>query len=285
MTLYFVSNGTFMKVKWLKLLILGILAAVAYSAAWSTPIENRVTEELLAEGNSIQQSTVDGLLTMIDLGFSWDKEDDWMAYHNLEYFRPFSLATVLKILNLIQKAATEGNTKVDVDRLMLYVFERPLRTTIETQRLQEVMRILPPSEAKRLAAVAMSTYSHLKMEAVAALYGMISSFSQNPTQQILTALNLIALGENVVEAESILLLHLQNPNHAGIVLFYTDNSILNKVTDRVLTAMEESLSSFNGQPRDELVKSIKDLRQSRRSALLNTSVCNSFLEENLFIED
>jgi hypothetical protein len=254
--------------------LLAILGTFSPSAL-ATPREREVTETLLREGYTFPQSTISSLLQMIKKGETWDSSDRWMPYHNLERFMPYSEETSSRILNFIYEAVVSQNSNVEINRLLIGLYDNAIHSTEYIEKLSEVMRFLPPSEAKRLTAVMLSRFAAKRTEAVQCLESLMSFFSDKPLLQILTAYNLLVLHEHVADAESALINNLQHQETADVVFLYARGSFGAYVSDRVVNEMKRK--NWPGTER-----SLATILEQRKPDIATSAAkCSKVLNENV----
>lgn len=262
-----------------RLLILVLFLCAPSLPARASQKDREITETLLNEGYMLQESTVDGLLQMIDQGYSWDPTDRWMAYHNLERFYPFSEQTSLQILDRIHTAIVKKNPNVDIVRLLLGIYEQRIHSQDFYLKIKKILSLLPPSEAKRLAAVILSRFAPERAGAVQCLRSLLDRFADQPTLQIITAFNLLELDEYSEDAEAALSSNLRQPKPAELVFLYARNAFAKQVSDRLFAKLKDSLKQFAGTDLRWAELSLKEILTKRTSVEKSiTDECSSELE-------
>lgn len=227
-----------------KTLIVGLSLFMAFDLVAKPKDEAQVTLRLMDQGYTIRQATVDYLLKDIENGHYVTSDEPILPYTLLGEFYPYSNETSIKILDVVLRALENKETSVNIDRLIGRFVNDRLRPRLFVEKLHQIMVKLPPSEAKRWAAVALAQYASHRAEAVECLKELMEFFVSDEAHHMYTAFSLLKIGEHVEEAENVLIGHLKNPNSISVVLSIAENFFAKNVSDRLFSEIKQAIEKF-----------------------------------------
>lgn len=227
-----------------KTLIVGLSLFMAFDLVAKPKNEAEVTLRLMDQGYTIRQATVDYLLKDIENGHYVTSDEPILPYTLLGEFYPYSNETSIKILDVVLRALENKETSVNIDRLIGRFVNDRLRPRLFVEKLHQIMVKLPPSEAKRWAAAALTQYASHRQEAADCLKELMAFYANDPGHQIYTAFTLIRVGEHVEVAENVLIGQLKNPNNISIVLSVAENAFAKQVSNRLFDEIQKAIANF-----------------------------------------
>ena len=239
---------------WVTILGLSTGLIMASHGASASLRDRQTTEQLLSEDNTLEQSNFVSLLKMIEAGRSWDSMDPWMAYHNLERFRPYSNEVSNAILEVVLNAIKKNDQKMDIERLLLSFDEAPIRYPGMVEKLTMILRLLPASEAKRITAYLLTRFPEAREEAVESLRAMLTNSGVKPVVQVIAAFNLLSIDSHVAEAEEVLRQRLRDPGTTFAVKRIAEGRFSRYLSKKLATEIASYASDMDPPPRNPVTK-------------------------------
>lgn len=261
----------------LKVMIACLSILLAFDLLAKPKDEAEVTENLLDEGYTLRQSTVDNLLRSIEIN-EYKYPDEFLPYTNLGKFVPFTNATSIKILDLVQRALDQKLTHVHLDRILPSLIYDRLRPKEFVEKLSRIMKQLEPSEAKRAAALTLTNYATHRDEGIQCLKDLLQQFEKEPVLRITTAFNLLSLDSHTDEAEAVLLEYASHLDSATLVMSFAENVFAKQVSDKLFNALKAVTESKSL----EMGYQIRLARiDEKRKYKIITNTCNGALGDNI----
>ncbi len=233
--------------KTLKILMACLSVVIAFSSEAKTKNEAEVTQYLLDQSYTIQESTVDGLLQAIEANTYFHSHNQTLPYNNLAAFVPFSHETALKVLNVVEKAISEKTTFVRLDNLLLNFVNDSLRTRAFADKIYKIMAKLPPSEPQRLAAVTVSRSAFYRTEAIEVLKNLLTDSSVATLTNMHAAFNLLKLKEHTEAAEAVLIAQMKDAGTLSSIIVFADNAYSKEISDNLFAELKKAIALFPKQ--------------------------------------